>query len=157
MYLKRLQRRLRSVSAVCPCCWRPPVRNSGAFPACGQDSEREAIAKRGGRVPNLLGRVFFRSSYGAGSKGVSEVSHKKETENGNCRSFRRRKLLKQFRQAEAELENRRNYFDMVSEPGLVDEAVYMLLAAEKRYTRLRRQLEEEGFYPTRVEKNEITP
>lgn len=60
-------------------------------------------------------------------------------------SEEQRDIIKSIEEAKEELERARQYFELVSDPSLVDYAIYMEQAAESRYSYLLAQAKDKGI------------
>lgn len=59
-------------------------------------------------------------------------------------SEEQRQIIKSIEEAREELNRARQYFELVSEPGLVDYAIYMEQAAKSRYSYLLVEAKKKG-------------
>lgn len=76
---------------------------------------------------------------------VNQLSGKLlETNNGICASYIQPSLAESVESAREEWLNSRAYFEAVSDPDLVDHAIYTMEAAEKRYVYLLKKAREAG-------------
>ena len=61
----------------------------------------------------------------------------------NPKEFKESKLEERIEEAKEEWQEARNYFDLVSDPELVDYAIYLLGAAERKYQYLLKMKQQE--------------